>query len=94
MSRWMTPCRWAEARASATAATSRAAVRASSSPAQPVRQRRAADELLDQVADAVVGVPDLVQRHDPRVLELRGAAGLAEEPFGVLGGREAPGAGS
>ena len=48
---------------------------------EPVGERHAADEFLDEVADAVLGPAGLVERDDAGVLELRGAAGLAEEPL-------------
>ena len=58
-----------------------------------VVQRHAGDELLDQIVRAVVGVPDLVEGHDARVRELGRAAGLAEEPFDIVLGREHAGPG-
>src|SRR5205807_2294036 len=58
---------------------------------EAVGERDPADELLDEVTHAVVGPAGLVERDDARVLELGGAAGLAEESINFVGPRQPPG---
>ncbi len=48
------------------------------------RERPAADELHREEEAGVVGEADLVDGHDPGVLELRGRLGLLDEPVGDL----------
>jgi hypothetical protein len=59
---------------------------------QAPRQCRAGDELLDQVPGAVARLACIVQRHDPGVLELGGATGLAQEAIHIIPTREPPSA--
>ena len=55
------------------------------------RQRLALDELLDEVEQALVGLPRLVQRHQAGVLQPGRAARLAREAVRLLAAGQAAG---
>ena len=94
MSRWTRPRVWAWCSASATVATSSAdSPKGHPALTQPLRQVAALDVLGDDVAEAVVGAADVVDRDDVGVVELGEDLGLGQVGLDVLGAGDPLGVG-